>query len=250
MCDAADERLDGVTAGRRAPLPGNLGRGCANFVTGPALPPLYPSSSITPSPPPPHVLVQLIQSSPPSELNLRAPPPTPSSPSMRRSPPPSFIWIPQWGLFVQWLPLHCAAKGSRVNGQANEFLLQPTVVLGRTHAHTHARVRSDTLTYMCPLHKRTHRYHSGRLFSNRTSFICESVTFDPDTKASLWMEMPTHYRVCRPRRVYHVDVVFFCFFFIAFMLYGCFVMSYLFKPALFDVHTYIHSVMRLDTWWM
>lgn len=72
--------------------------------------PLYPSMmTITP-------LHSLLLFSPhwPSKLHLCTPPPAPST-------PPQSIWIPQWGLFVWGLPLHCAATGSRVNGQANEF---------------------------------------------------------------------------------------------------------------------------------
>lgn len=57
-------------------------------------------------------------------------------------PLPSFIWMPQWGLFVQWLPLHCAARGSWVNGQANEF--SPSANCG-VSAHT------LWCTYMCKL---------------------------------------------------------------------------------------------------
>lgn len=112
--------------GTAAPL---FGSGCANFVTS------YPSLFFTPhhlSPPPPSCITH-------STLQTQPPYPTtnPFVLSMHCSPPLSFIWIPQWGLFVQWLLLHCAAEGSRVNGQANEF--SPSANCGvRTHTHTRA----------------------------------------------------------------------------------------------------------------
>lgn len=164
-----DRRLDGVTAGRRAPLP------CV-FRLGPAAPPTSFPLVIYHLLPPLFLYNSLSPLYPPDSTS--APRHQPLHPFfVLRSPPPSFIWIPQWGLFVQWLSLHCAAKGSRVNGQANEFSPSPNCGVRmhtHTHAHAHQLTHTHKLSFMLPytnIHAQTHAPIQDNIFLNWTSFF-------------------------------------------------------------------------------
>lgn len=108
-------RLQGTTAGQRAPLSQDLGLGYAYFLS--CRPCLLFTLQCLSTLPFFYCSANSVHSAS-LNSNLRTPQPAPSP-----TPPsaPHFIWIPQWGLFVWELPQHCAAKGSTVNGQANEF---------------------------------------------------------------------------------------------------------------------------------
>lgn len=102
-----------VAAGQRPPLSQDLGPGYADFLP---LLPLYSSVSIS-TLPFFHCSALSVRAAPPNSISV--PHNQPLHPLRCPSPPTSFESHSEASLWE--LPPHCAAKGSGVNGQANEF---------------------------------------------------------------------------------------------------------------------------------